>query len=97
MSGIEQNDLAKSRWDGSRVLFEIENGGQRVACAISRGALQHIGGPRNFAPADLLKSFANARARIEAIAASKFAAGPESASGIVSIWEDDVEDPPAVA
>jgi len=95
---IEPNaGLPKLRWDGSRVLFEIESDGQAVRCAISRSALQHIGGPRNFAPADLLRSFEKSRERIEAIAAGKFAASPESASGIVSIWADDVEDPHAGA
>ena len=89
-------ELTKLRWDGSRVLFEIESAGRAVSCAISRSALQHIGGPRNFAPADLLRSFERSRGRIEAIAAQKFAASPESVSGIVSIWDDDVEDPPAL-
>ena len=84
--------LAKPRWDGSRVVFEIDVAGQPVACAISRSALQDISGVRRFAPADLLRGFGEVRGRIEEIAAAKFRINPESASGFVSIWADDIED-----
>ena len=89
--------LVRPRWDGSRVLFEIEVAGQPVACAISRSALQGLSGRRQYAVADLLRCFDAARPRIEAIAVSKFNSGPESISGIVSVWDDDVEDAPPVA
>ncbi len=85
-------NLAKPRWDGSRVVFEIDVAGQAVACAISRSALQDVSGMRRFAPADLLRGFGEARGRIEEIAAAKFRSNPESASGFVSIWTDDIED-----
>lgn len=38
--------VARPRWDGSRVLFEIEVAGRPVACAISRAALQELSGRR---------------------------------------------------
>jgi len=88
--------LVKPRWDGSRVLFEIEAAGQPVACAISRSALQGLSGRKPYAAADLLRRFDAARARIEAVAASKFNNSPESVSGIVSVWDDDIEDAPEV-
>jgi len=87
--------LSKPRWDGSRVLFEIEVAGEAVPCAISRSALQNLSGRRHFASADLLRGFATARAQIEEIAAGKFRASPESVSGIVSIWDDDVDTAPS--
>lgn len=84
--------LAKPRWDGSRVVFEIDVDGEIVDCAISRSALQDISGVRRFAPVDLLRGFGEVRARIEEIAANKFRIRPETVSGFVSIWADDVED-----
>lgn len=92
MSNEQKPAIAKPRWDGSRVVFEIDVAGQAVACAISRSALQDISGVRRFAPADLLRGFGEVRGRIEEIAANKFRINPESVSGFVSIWADDVED-----
>jgi len=89
--------ISPPRWDGSRVLFEIVVGGQRVACAISRGALQDVVGRRHFASADLLRGFMGARERIERIAVGMFTARPESVSGVVSIWADDIDDAPTAA
>jgi hypothetical protein len=82
------------RWDGTRVIFQIEVAGELVDCAISRSALQDLGGYRHYTPADLLRCFANARPRIEAAAAQKFAAQAQSVYGVVSIWSDDLEDAP---
>ncbi len=87
--------LSAPRWDGSRVLFEIAAAGRVVPCAISRSALQDVTGRRQFAATELLKNFVAARPRIEAIAARMFGERPESVSGIVSIWADDIDDPPA--
>lgn len=82
------------RWDGSRVLFEIADGGSRVACAISRMALEDIGEKRLFKPADLLGCFAKARGRIEGLALEKLRARPDGVSGRLSLWADDVDEPP---
>lgn len=94
MDDIQQSiAVPRPRWDGSRVLFDIEHGGQLVACAISRGALQDLSEHRCFKAPELLKCFSDARARIEAIALAKFRAEGESVSGVVSIWADDVDEP----
>ena len=85
-------EVAKPRWDGSRVVFEIDVDGEAVPCAISRSALQDISGVRRFAPVDLLRGFSEVRGRIEEIAANKFRIRPESVTGFVSIWADDIED-----
>lgn len=86
--------VSRPRWDGSRVLFEIETQGQRVACAISRGALQDLSERRFFKSTELLRCFTEARPRIEAIALNKFNERPESISGLLSIWADDIDEPP---
>jgi len=87
---------ADPRWDGNRVAFEIEVEGHTVPCAISRSALQDLGGYRHYSGPELLRCFANARPRIEAIAADKFSARPESVYGVVSIWSDDLDEAPPV-
>jgi hypothetical protein len=88
---------ADPRWDGNRIAFEIEVDGTAVRCAISRSALQDLGGYRHYSGPDLLRCFGNARARIEAIAAGKFSARPENVYGVVSIWSDDLDEVPPVA
>lgn len=87
--------VTKPRSDGSRVLFEIAVAGRPVACAISRGALQELSGCHRIASDDLLRRFAAGRNRIEEIAASIFAVRPESVTGTVNIWADDIDDPPS--
>ncbi len=88
-------ELARPRWDGSRVLFEIADGGERIACAISRSALQDLSRRRHFKAADLLQCFASARPRIEAIALGKLRARGGDLAGTLTIWADDIEDQPA--
>lgn len=87
--------VTKPRWDGSRVLFEIEVAGTPVACAISRAALQELSGCHHIASGDLLRRFADGRDRIEEIATSIFAMRPESVTGTLHIWADDIDDPPS--
>ncbi|MBR0645640.1 DUF1488 family protein [Plastoroseomonas hellenica] len=86
--------LAHPRWDGRRALFEIEHEGQRYSCAISSGALQELSGTRHFKPADLPRYFAEAHGRIEAIAVAKLLARKSGLLGVLSIWADDIDDPP---
>lgn len=80
-----------ARWDGRRILFEVMDADRSVACAISINALQDLSEQRRFKPADLLKCFASARPRIEAIALRKARARPEGSAGVLNIWSDDVE------
>ena len=77
------------------MLFSIEVEGRHVPCAISRGALEALCGGRHLRNNDLLHSFAQVRGRIDEIAAAIFTVRPESATGILSIWADDIDDPPA--
>jgi hypothetical protein len=82
---------SRPRWDGSRVVFEINDGNERISCAISRAALEAISERRCFRSADLLGCFVNARVRIERLALEKLRARPDGISGRLSLWADDVE------
>ena len=82
---------SRPRWDGSRVIFEIYDGNERISCAISRAALEAISERRCFSSADLLGCFVNARVRIERLALEKLRARPDGISGRLSLWADDVE------
>jgi uncharacterized protein DUF1488 len=95
MADPEQTPIASHpRWDGKRVLFEIADGDRSVACTISVNALQDLSGHRRFKPPDLLACFAAASAQIGAIALGKLRARPASATGLLYIWSDDIDDPP---
>lgn len=83
------------RWDGARVLFEVQDGGRSVSCAISLNALQDLSERRSYRPLDLLNGFAAARDRIEAIALGKIRTRPDSVCGLLNIWSDDIDPAPA--
>ncbi|MCK8783157.1 DUF1488 domain-containing protein [Roseomonas sp. NAR14] len=85
----------RASWDGNRMLFEIACGDDRIACAISRGALQDLSEHRRFRPAELIDCFAKYRPRIEALALAKYRARSKSNVGRVHIWAEDIEGPPA--
>src|SRR5581483_666517 len=87
--------VSRPQWDGRRVLFEFDDGGQSIACAISRGAIEQLAGVRHLKSAELLRCFAEARTRIEAIALDKLRARPEGMPGLLGIWADDL--PPSSA
>jgi hypothetical protein len=80
------------RWDGRRVLFDLVADAATTPCAISPGAIQELSSMRHFKPADLLRCFAAARGRIEAIALVKLRTRPLGVGGVLNIWVDDVED-----
>ena len=86
---------SRPRWDGGRVLFEISDGDERIACAISRSALQDLSQRRHHKPAELLLCSANARPQIEAMALRKLRARTAGLSGTLNIWADDVDDEPS--
>ena len=95
MTGPKQPPIASHpRWDGRRVLFELADGDRDVACTISTNALQDLSGQRRFKPVELLACFATARARIGAIALGKLRARTATATGLLYIWSEDIEDPP---
>jgi hypothetical protein len=77
--------------DGNRILFDIFDGDELVACAISRAALEDISETRCFKPAQMLASFAASREKIEAVALAKRQARPGPLEGRLNIWADDME------
>ncbi len=85
---------SRPQWSANRILFGIEDHGQRVPCAISGAALEDISERRLFRPADFLACFEAARPRIEAVARLKSRARSEGASGPVIVWADDLDDAP---
>lgn len=80
------------RCDGRHLRFEIVDDGRRIACAISLMALEDLSEMRCYRPTDQLRSFALARRRIEAIALNKIRMKAQDASGLLTIWSDDVDD-----
>jgi hypothetical protein len=83
------------RWDGAGIAFEIVEAGERIACTISRSALQDLAGQRRFRPAELLACFAVFSPRIEAIARAKLRDRPAGIDAVLRIWSDDIDEPPA--
>lgn len=81
-------------WDGTRVLFEMSEGGMQVPCAISRAALEAIDVVRCTERPDLLERFAQARLFIEALALDKLHARRPGVTGRLSLWADDLDDLP---
>jgi Protein of unknown function (DUF1488) len=85
------------RWDGNRVLFEIASGKHRIACAVSRAALEEISEQRPCGGAAFVQCFMAARARIEAVVRGKLRAMPpgiprDAAIGTLNIWARDLSD-----
>lgn len=89
--------FSKARWQGERVIFEIDVDGEKIPCAMSRAALQDLSGSRQFKGPDLLRSFEQFRTRIEAIARRKLQQQPESALGTINLWAGDLDEPPLSA
>jgi len=85
---------SQPRWDGDRLTFSINTEGKRIPCAISRSALRNLSGHTHLTTSDLLERFMDSRDRIEEIAARTFHITPEWVSGPVSIWANDIDNPP---
>ncbi|MBW4090722.1 MAG: DUF1488 domain-containing protein [Proteobacteria bacterium] len=83
---------APPRWDRNRVLFEIEDDGRRVACAISLQAIQDASGRRFHDGVRLLDCFGKVRTRIERIALGKLHARPHEDDQVLTIWSGDLDD-----
>lgn len=91
---MSPDTVSHPRWDGRRVLFQVQDADRVVPCAISLNALQDLSVGRCYRPAELLGCFAAARGRIAAIALRKLQARPPGVTGMLSIWSDDIDDPP---
>jgi hypothetical protein len=85
---------SQPQWDGNRLTFTINTEGKRIPCAISRSALRNLSGHTHLTTSDLLERFMDSRDRIEEIAARISHITPEWVSGPVSIWADDIDNPP---
>ncbi len=90
---VSPPEASPPRWDGRRIHFDIVVSGADVACAISSSALREMSGQSRYSPADLMRCFTEFRPRIEAIAHRRAEAHEDSITGIISIWEDDVDAP----
>lgn len=89
--------IRAARLDGRRVLFEVEEAGILVPCAISLGALQDISARRHFKTAEVLQSFTKAQPRIEAAARHKLRTRFHAPGALLNLWADDFEDVDAEA
>lgn len=84
--------LSNQTFDGSSINFSIDVQGQRIACAISLGALETISGDRRRQRAQLLTNLQTHEERISRIARNLFLRRPDSVDGTIRIWENDVDD-----
>lgn len=82
---------AAPRWDRNRVLFEIEDEGQMVPCAISLQALQDVSGRRFHDGTRLLACFGTVRSRIERAARFKLRARRHTDGHLLTIWSGDLD------
>ncbi|MDE2581108.1 MAG: DUF1488 family protein [Rhodospirillales bacterium] len=83
---------ASPRWDRNRVLFEIEDGGRAVACAISVQAIQDASGRRFHDKTRLLDCFSKIRPRVERIALEKLRARPHAGENLLTVWSGDLDE-----
>jgi Protein of unknown function (DUF1488) len=81
-----------ARWDRNRVLFEIEEDGRLIPCAISLQAIQDASGRRFHDKARLLGCFGEVRGRIERVARGKLHARPHAEGHLLTIWSGDLDD-----
>ncbi len=81
--------------------FEIEADGRRVACAVSRDALEQAGPGRRAQAWRLRDAFERLRPQIEDIARERFKAEPHPHGGVVVVSSDELNHPtpaaPAIA
>ncbi|HEX5325083.1 MAG TPA: DUF1488 family protein [Acetobacteraceae bacterium] len=85
------------RWDGERMYFEINERDRRVACSVSREALEEAGPGRNARPWQLRETFTRLRHRIEIIARDKFRAGVDMPGRVIMVSSFDLNDPAPAA
>ena len=79
------------------MLFEIGSGLNCIPCAISRAALDELGGERHLGGAALIRCFLARQEHVEAIVRDKLGempGGPASLIGTLNIWASDLDDLP---
>ena len=80
-------------WDGNQVVFDLTFERDRVACAVSRAALEQLAGRRCFRKEDALACFDKHLGLIEALAAGKLHARQSGLCGRLTLWADDLDPP----
>ena len=86
--------LRSPRWLHDRVLFEIEECGDVIACSVSKVAIQDAGGRYSNLPSDVMSEFLCLRPLIEKIALAKFRERPGGVEGPVHVWSADLDEDP---
>lgn len=84
--------LLHARWDGRRVLFEVQHEGADLSCAISPDALRDLSASRCFKPADLLRVLAAHRIPVETIVLNKLRMRRSAGPGPLMLWSGDIEE-----
>ena len=80
-------------WDNAgQVLFVIDVQGERVGCAISRAALEEVGGTRCYGGAASLACFTRVRPAIELLARRKHQSNGVGIYGRVTLWTTDIDE-----
>jgi hypothetical protein len=88
MSGIPPD----ARWDGRRVLFDVQHDMQVVPCAVSPFVIRELVPGPCFKTEDVLKRFMAARIQIEAAVHSKLQRRVSPSPTPLTVWSSDLED-----
>ncbi|MBP0445910.1 DUF1488 family protein [Roseomonas sp. SSH11] len=86
--------LQPPRWMHDRILFEVEECGEALACSVSKAAIQDAGGRYSNLPRDIMSEFVRLRGRIERAAIAKFRGRQGGMEGPVHVWSADLDDDP---
>jgi hypothetical protein len=81
-----------ARWDGRRVLFDVQHERQVVPCAVSPLVLRELAPGPCFKTKDILKCFVAARSQLEAAAQSKLQRRALPYPTPLTVWSSDLED-----
>ena len=81
-----------ARWDGRRVLFDMQHELQVVPCAVSPVVLRELAPGPCFKTKDILRCFLAARSQLEAAARSKLRRRALPYPTPLTVWSSDLED-----
>ncbi|MBL6077114.1 DUF1488 family protein [Belnapia sp. T18] len=80
------------RWDGRRVLFDVQHDMEVVPCAVSPFVIRELVPGPCFKTQDVLKRFMAARIQIEAAVHSKLQRRVAPCPTPLTVWSSDLED-----
>ncbi len=92
MPTADRTQAGRVHWSGSLVLFDVVHEGERVQCAISKGAIEDLAGTFCRRPEDAIAAFRALQPRIERIARLKFVDRQPGVGGRLHLWADDVDE-----